>query len=58
MSSFNSTVQAIELGRSANRWPDPDPSKPPTQETCDACDLRWNCQAAKNLGRIYPLRYP
>lgn len=56
MSSFNSTVQAIEQGRNTNMWPDP--ATPPTVETCDACDLRWNCQAAQNLGRTYPLRYP
>jgi hypothetical protein len=58
MNSFNSTVQAIELGRSTNNWPDPDPNKPPTEETCDACDLRWNCKAANKLGRKYEMRYP
>lgn len=56
MSSFNTTVQAIEQGHNTNSWPNP--NNPPTEETCDACDLRWNCQAAKNLGRNYPMRYP
>ena len=56
LQSFNQTVQEIENCRSTRQWPDPavSPSKP----TCDACDLRWNCTAAVNFDRQYPLLYP
>lgn len=58
MNSFNTTVHDIEMGRNTNLWPAPDPNKPPTEETCDACDLRWTCQAANNFGRRYEMRFP
>lgn len=56
LSSFHETVQTIECNRADRDWPDP--IEPPSQETCDACDLRWNCQAAARLGRNYPLVHP
>jgi len=56
MQSFGSTVQAIEGCRSAQAWPAP--TQPPTLETCNACDLRWNCSAAAALGRTYQMIYP
>lgn len=56
MSAFNTTVDAIENCRNTNCWPNP--SVAPSEETCDACDLRWNCRAAQNFGRNYPPIYP
>lgn len=54
--SFGQTVQQIESSRSSRQWPDP--VDDPGEATCDACDLRWNCTAAAQLGRTYPLIYP
>lgn len=56
LQSFNQTVQQIETCRQNRRWPDP--AIAPSQPTCNACDLRWNCTAAVNFGREYPLVYP
>ena len=56
LQSFGQTVQQIESCRSSRQWPDP--AEDPGEATCDACDLRWNCSAAVNLGRNYPLVYP
>ncbi|MCL6478316.1 MAG: PD-(D/E)XK nuclease family protein [Peptococcaceae bacterium] len=56
MASFTSTVQRIEQCRSSNTWPGP--TVAPPEETCDACDLRWNCNAASNFGRVYSLIHP
>ena len=46
----------IEGCRATRTWPDP--ALPPPEKTCSACDLRWNCAAAANLGRTYPMVYP
>ena len=56
LNSFEQTVNHIESCRASMYWPDPvvEPSEP----TCDACDLRWNCDAAASFGRNYPLVYP
>lgn len=54
--SFGQTVQQIETCRLTRTWPDP--AVAPTLTTCNACDLRWNCNAAINLGRNYPMIFP
>jgi putative RecB family exonuclease len=56
LQSFGQTVQQIEGCRATRTWPDP--TVPPPEKTCSACDLRWNCAAAANLGRTYPMVYP
>lgn len=56
LQSFGQTVQQIESFRSSRQWPNP--TEDPGKFTCDACDLRWNCSAATNFGRSYPLIYP
>ena len=56
LQEFKRTVQLIEECRSKRQWPDPDES--PSEATCAACDLRWNCTAAKKLGRDFTLLYP
>ena len=56
LQSFGQTVNQIESCRSSRNWPDP--IEDPGEATCDACDLRWNCSAASNLGRNYSLIYP
>ena len=56
LQSFGQTVQQIEVCREDRRWPDPEVA--PSQPTCNACDLRWNCTAAAKFGRQYPLIYP
>lgn len=54
--SFDQTVQEIETCKANEAWPNP--SIAPSEQTCDACDLRWNCSAAKSFGRNYSLIYP
>jgi len=54
--NFQATVQAIEACATARSWSSP--SVAPPQETCNACDLRWNCDAARSFGRTFQLRYP
>ena len=56
LQSFGRTVKDIESCKAARKWHDP--LEPPSKETCDACDLRWSCDAATKLGRVYPLSYP
>ncbi len=44
--SFHSTVEQIEAERAKaydRQWQAPAPSEAPGEETCDACDLRYNC---------------
>lgn len=53
---FHNTVTDIQNCRLLRQWPDP--SDPPSEETCDACDARWNCRAAACFGRQYPMIYP
>jgi hypothetical protein len=54
--SFGQTVQQIEGCRATRIWPAPVVA--PNLTTCNACDLRWNCQAARQFGRTYQLIYP
>ncbi len=56
MEEFQHTVADIEQCRLLRQWPDP--GEPPTEETCDACDVRWNCRAATRFGRGYDMLYP
>jgi len=56
MNAFRMTVGDIENCRLLRQWPDP--TVPPAEETCDACDFRWNCQAAVRFKRQYPMIYP
>lgn len=56
MEEFGRTVADIEQCRLLRQWPDPGES--PTEETCDACDARWKCQAATRFGRSYPMLHP
>jgi hypothetical protein len=56
LQSFGQTVQQIEGCRTSRNWPDPPLA--PALPTCNACDLRWNCGAAKTFGRPYTMLYP
>ena len=56
LQSFGQTVQEITECKASKIWADPQTR--PSEQTCDACDLRWNCSAAKSFGRNYPLTYP
>jgi putative RecB family exonuclease len=56
LQSFGQTVQQIETCRATRVWPDP--TIAPQQSTCNACDLRWNCTAAANFGRVFPMIHP
>jgi putative RecB family exonuclease len=56
LQSFGQTVTQIEGCRATRVWPDP--TVAPALTTCNACDLRWNCNAAANFGRNYPMVYP
>ncbi len=56
LQSFGQTVQQIEWCRASRSWPNP--SVAPSLPTCNACDLRWNCNAAVGFDRNYPMRHP
>ena len=56
LQSFSQTVQQIEGCRATRNWPNPGVA--PAVATCNACDLRWNCNAAAGYGRTYPMIYP
>ena len=56
LQSFGQTVQQIEGCRATRNWPDP--TLAPARPTCNACDLRWNCNAAAGFGRNYPMLVP
>jgi len=56
IASFEKTVADIERCRLRRQWASP--SSAPPEETCDACDLRWDCNAAKRFGRKYTMIYP
>jgi len=51
MQLFSQTVIDIERCRQQDRWDSP--QQVPDKETCDICDLRWNCRTV-----TYPMRYP
>ena len=52
---FNRAVKDIENCRLKDNWPAPKPGFEPDKNTCDICDIRWNCPA--HVGK-YPMRYP
>lgn len=56
LSFFDATAAEIEACRSTRHWPAP--SKAPAKQTCNACDLRWNCEAAAGFGRQYQMIHP
>ena len=56
LNSFGQTVVEIEAGRASHQWPEP--AEQPSLTTCNACDLRWNCDAAAKFGRKYPMIHP
>ena len=47
---FENTVEEIERCKENNLW---NPPESPDKETCDICDLRWDCSRVS-----YPMRYP
>ena len=51
MNSFSETVAEIEQCKENDEWNFPE--QKPDNETCDICDLRWNCELCN-----YPMRYP
>ena len=56
LQSFGQTVQQIEGCRATRSWPPP--TVAPTVTTCNACDLRWNCNAAVSFNRKYEMLFP
>jgi putative RecB family exonuclease len=52
---FDHTVQQIQSCIASDNWPAPLPGQEPDKQTCDICDLRWNCTAVSGQ---YPMRYP
>ncbi len=55
MNSFSQTVNDIEQCKTNDRWDPLDPLKRPDKETCDICDLRWNCPTVRGN---YQMRRP
>lgn len=53
MNLFSQTVSDIEQCKQCDRWDAPE--QMPDKETCDICDLRWNCPSVRDK---YPMRYP
>lgn len=53
MNSFSQVVSDIEQCKQHDRWDSP--QQMPDKETCDICDLRWNCTTVRSN---YPMRYP
>lgn len=53
LGNFSDTVAEIEFNRKHDKWEAPD--EKPDSETCDICDLRWNCAS---VSKRYPMRYP
>lgn len=53
LGNFSDTVKEIEKNKEYDKWEAPE--EKPDRETCDICDLRWNCAS---VGKRYPMRYP
>jgi len=53
MEDFGETIAAIERCRECDRWLPPAAEEIADRETCDGCDLRWNCASV-----TYKPRYP
>lgn len=61
LNNFKMTVDHIEGARANQNWPAPVIGQGPGEETCVACDARWNCPTVRNdpsLNRRIPIRYP
>ena len=55
LQSFQDTVAEIEDCRFNDNWPTLQLGDEPDEDTCNICDIRWNCPA--KMGQ-YPMRYP
>ena len=55
LQDFTNTVKKIEDCRRKEDWPAPDEGLEPDKNTCNICDIRWNCPARKGE---YQMRYP
>ncbi|MGV8116107.1 PD-(D/E)XK nuclease family protein [Methanothrix soehngenii] len=53
MESFSATVNEIENAKQEDAWSPPD--ERPDEETCNICDIRWDCLAVRGN---YPMRHP
>lgn len=53
LKEFNLTAQQIIACQASRSWPAP--AHDPGKETCDICDIRWNCPAKRAQ---YKLRLP
>lgn len=53
MTEFDATADAIMRCQQIAQWPNP--TTAPEKETCDICDLRWNCTVPK---KPYKQRLP
>lgn len=53
LAEFHTTAQDIMACQNTQVWPNPT-ARPP-KETCDICDIRWNCTVVPGQ---YPLRFP
>ena len=55
LNEFEKTVGDIETSRESNKWlPPVDGHESASKETCDICDLRWNCPVEM---KNYPKRF-
>lgn len=52
LQAFDQTAQDIIQCKSQQAWLAP--QNPPDENTCDVCDIRWNC-SAKQYQRRYPI---
>ena len=55
LKTFNTTVENIEDCRRNADWPEPEQGTEPDENTCNICDIRWDCPARKGK---YKLRCP
>lgn len=55
LQTFGATVAQIEQSKATDAWAAPQPGQEPDKQTCDICDIRWNCPT---VGQRYPMRLP
>jgi hypothetical protein len=55
LQEFHITALDIMTCQASAKWPTPAKGQDPGKETCDICDIRWNCGAKKG---VYPMRMP
>ncbi len=59
VNEFHNTVQDIENARMNQQWQFPSVGQGPGEETCTACDFRWNCPTVQNdTSYNFRRRYP